>query len=191
MVSFSIPVPSEIAALLTRISQRPCFASIFDASAATLESSPMSTMMPQAVPPAALILAAAPLATASLMSAMTTCAPSSARRRAMPKPMPWAPPVTTATRPSNRLADRSVIWLLPKHAGLSARAPKARGPERAGSSHAVLLHHIPIDFDAEAGLFRQRDRAVWAELQFLMRQLSSQAFHAELRRQVFDEGTVV
>ncbi len=60
MVIFSIPVPSEIAALLTRISQRPCLASIFAARAVTLASSPISTTMPQEVPPAALILAAAP-----------------------------------------------------------------------------------------------------------------------------------
>ena len=36
MVICSIPVPSEIAALFTRISQRPCFSSIKAASAATL-----------------------------------------------------------------------------------------------------------------------------------------------------------
>ena len=38
---------------------------------------------------------------ASATSAMTTVAPSSAKRFAMARPMPRAAPVTTATRPSS------------------------------------------------------------------------------------------
>ena len=36
----------------------------------------------------------------SVRVAIMTCAPSAAKTRAMPRPMPWPPPVTIATLPS-------------------------------------------------------------------------------------------
>ena len=45
--------------------------------------------------------AAAAFAPSSLRSAMTTAAPSSDSLLAMARPIPWAPPVTIATRPSS------------------------------------------------------------------------------------------
>src|SRR4030095_3122798 len=174
MVICSMLVPSEMAALLIRISQRPWVLSTWAASAATFESSPMSTANALASPPDSRIRRAASCAAFSLMSAMMTIAPSWASRVAMPNPMPCAPPVTTAIRLFN---------LCP---ALAMSALRVLG--RLGD--LIALHDVPIDLDAQAGLSRQRNGAIRPQQQFLLRQFAAQAFVAKLRRQIFDEGAV-
>src|SRR6266511_2472221 len=63
---------------------------------------PTSTCSVSAVPPAARIVSTFWRAASSSTSAIRTRAPSSAKRRAVAPPMPIAPPVTIATRPSRR-----------------------------------------------------------------------------------------
>ena len=59
-----------------------------------------------AVPPARLMsssVAAPPSTGSSVMSAITTAAPSPAKLSAIARPIPELPPVTTATLPASRL----------------------------------------------------------------------------------------
>src|ERR1700756_4873364 len=68
------------------------------------------------------------------MSAMTTDAPSSARRRTMARPIPVAPPVTIATRSFSLNGDPPALWRcvdLPEalEAGLLDTPPRYRPVE--------------------------------------------------------------
>src|SRR6266478_4352189 len=87
---------AETAALLTRMStrpKRPIVRSTIPATLSSEETSASIGMMGRLEPESPSAASFAPL-----MSAMTTDAPSSARRRTMARPMPVAPPVTIATR---------------------------------------------------------------------------------------------
>ena len=70
--------------------------------ASTCSGRRMSAWQATALPPAATILSRTPCAPASSTSATTTAAPSAASRAAVAAPMPFPPPVTTATLPVNR-----------------------------------------------------------------------------------------
>src|SRR5947207_1329701 len=92
----SSPVPWATPALAQNRSTGPNSSSARSMSVATSPSSDTSQPMPR---PASPISRATNCAPVSSMSATTTpCAPSCAKRRAMARPMPEAPPVTTATR---------------------------------------------------------------------------------------------
>ena len=63
---------------------------------------------------------------------MTTCAPSDANRRAVASPIPLAPPVTTATRSTNRRTTACSLTIHPSVAMntffSSVNASSASGP---------------------------------------------------------------
>ena len=91
-------VNGTMAALLTRMSRPPKPSTAALTIAWTAAGSDTSTAIadgPRAAPPLR------PWHPASLMSATTTAAPSSASLSAMARPIPWAPPVTIATRSSS------------------------------------------------------------------------------------------
>src|SRR6516165_1103644 len=88
-------------ALLTRISSRPNRSIVVAIPASTAASSLTSMATPVAVPPARLISAAAASADRDCRSAITTVAPSVAKRHAISLPMPLAAPVMMATLPSS------------------------------------------------------------------------------------------
>src|SRR5215510_12268620 len=80
---------------------------------------------------------------------MTQCAPSRAKRWAIPRPMPRAPPVITATRPSNGL----VI------AAASAEEVAAESfPHGGGQAQALRVHPLVVAVEHERVL-RVRDAA--------------------------------
>ena len=86
-------------ALLTTTSSEPCFASIAAMPAFTASTSVTSNTAASTLPPSPAIgLAAASSATWS-RPFITTVAPARASPAAMPRPMPRAAPVTSATRP--------------------------------------------------------------------------------------------
>src|SRR5882757_4001161 len=64
-----------------------------------------------ALPPASMISRA--VESSSCRSPITTAAPSEANRRATPRPIPWTPPVMTATLPSNLFMIAPVSGLKP------------------------------------------------------------------------------
>jgi len=97
----SLSVRSEIRpcgptpALFTTMSTRPKLAITAAASARTLSGSETSTLIPVAPIDAAVASSAW-----RSMSAITTVACSAISCSAMPRPIPAAPPVTTATAPA-------------------------------------------------------------------------------------------
>ena len=89
-------------ATLTTTSSEPRVSTAPDTMAWTpssVETSPGRAMIEPDSPAAS---AATPSRAAALTSTATTAAPSSARRRAVDRPMPEAPPVTSTCFPSNR-----------------------------------------------------------------------------------------
>src|ERR1700687_1191851 len=102
-------------ALLHRLSPRPNSAHARSARASTEARSVTSHFTPMLCAPDARNSAATCSARDASMSATTTCAPSATSARAIPRPMPLAPPVTTPT------LSRSLMRLPPSHS-------KPRGP---------------------------------------------------------------
>src|SRR5690606_5935578 len=83
-------------ALLTRTSRLPHFSPIVENIEATASGSAISAVTARAPLPMADATAVAP---SPFMSLTTTVAPSAASLVAIAFPMPWAAPVTSATRP--------------------------------------------------------------------------------------------
>src|SRR5262249_60110329 len=75
-------------------------------------------------PPLGLDLVGDAAARSALVSAMATCAPSSAKSRAVASPMPEAPPVTAAILPSSR-----PLMIASLGAALSHTQPPLRGAD--------------------------------------------------------------
>ena len=101
----------KIPALLTSTSMRPCALMAAATSASTWALSPTSQCTYK--PPNSLARA---VPRSSSMSAITTRAPSRAKRRQQASPMPCAPPVTRQTRPARPKEIRvllSVLALMP------------------------------------------------------------------------------
>ena len=92
------PPPDVTPALLKRRWQAPSRAKTSSASASTDSAEETSVTTPRTLPTSASSLTATS-STGSSTSAMTTRAPSSSSASVMPRPMPAAPPVTTATLP--------------------------------------------------------------------------------------------
>jgi hypothetical protein len=109
-------------ALLTRISSRPNRSIVEAIPASTAASSLTSMATPAAVPPARLISAAVVSADGNCRSAITTFAPSVAKRLAISLPMPLAAPVMMATLPSSCVMERILF-------GWNERLPRAGGSE--------------------------------------------------------------
>ena len=91
---------SSVPALLTRIANGPCSAATPAAASGSVTSSATASA------PISDATAAAP---SVLTSPITTSAPSAARRREIAAPIPWAPPVTSAFRPSSLMGGRESI----------------------------------------------------------------------------------
>src|SRR5580704_14382839 len=92
------PPPDVTPALLKRRWQAPSCAKTSSASASTEAAEETSVTTPLTLPASANSFTATS-STGSSTSAMTTRAPSSSSDSVMPRPMPAAPPVTTATLP--------------------------------------------------------------------------------------------
>ena len=88
-------------ALFTRTSMRPWSLPMRANTSSTDEGLAQSQTWYSALPPAAVTSSTTPTRFASVRASATTCAPSSANRREMARPMPVLAPVTTATRPSS------------------------------------------------------------------------------------------
>src|SRR6516162_10930797 len=102
----SIGLTIWMPALLTRISSRPNRSIVVAMPTSTAASSLTSMATPVAVPPARLSSAAAASADGDCRSAITTFAPSVAKRHAISLPMPLAAPVMMATLPSSCAMER-------------------------------------------------------------------------------------
>ena len=95
-------------AMLPMMSTRPWVATAEATRPSTSARSVTSVSRAEAVPPLASISLATVWAPASSMSPSTTVAPAPASTWAVARPMPLAPPVSTATRP-----DRSKARVVP------------------------------------------------------------------------------
>src|SRR5271166_1354066 len=95
-----LPTP----ALLNMIESPPMVSAADRTASASASASVTSTT--RAGPPISSAVARAPSAS---MSRTATVAPSSAMRRQVARPMPEAPPVTTAARPSSKPIRRTVL----------------------------------------------------------------------------------
>ena len=90
---------NTIPALFTRISRPDQRCTISSTTICRRAASDTSNAQPCALPPAAVISATTVLTLARSRSITATCAPSSANRCAVARPMPLAAPVTSATLP--------------------------------------------------------------------------------------------
>src|SRR5208283_2865947 len=90
-------------ALFTRIWIFPNASMVFSTPLFTSAGLVTSMTVVIALPPCLIISSATVLADAALISATTTSAPSSAKVIQMARPMPFPPPVTTATLSFNRI----------------------------------------------------------------------------------------
>src|SRR5258706_5097732 len=108
--SSSVILPSgalcAVPALLTRISTTPARRAAAWARPCTLAASVTSHGTAHALPPPRRISSATFSMRSALRAATTIAAPSAASARATAAPIPWPPPVTRATEPSNRGKDR-------------------------------------------------------------------------------------
>src|SRR6266550_8163770 len=93
-------------ALLMRMSTGPAWPEAAFVRSATLAASVTSQCTAHALPPATRISTATRSMRSVLRAATTTAAPSAARACATAAPIPWPPPVTTATAPSNLRTHR-------------------------------------------------------------------------------------
>ena len=101
--SMSVTALPLMPALFTRMSSFPYFCTVASTTAFQSSSLVTSRRMNSAVPLARVMSAAIFLPSSSSMSAITTVAPSLAKRRAVAAPMPEAAPLTIATLPSRRM----------------------------------------------------------------------------------------
>src|SRR5436309_11872944 len=118
-------------ALLTSTSTLPQRRTVSSTTRSTSSRRPTSAPSARASPPAARISCAARSARCSFSSATHTRAPARANRSAIPRPMPWPAPVTSATLPASRSIDC---------AGLVEPALRARHGGASGVRCGVALH---------------------------------------------------
>jgi len=91
------PAFNKIPAQLIKISSRPKVFSVCSIKHATWPSRARSTAMAQAIPPPFVMVLAVSSAPSKFTSATITFAPTSAHCKAVVRPNPSAPPVTTIT----------------------------------------------------------------------------------------------
>src|SRR5262249_16798045 len=124
--------------------------------ASTADSSLTSIATAMALPPARLISSAAACAAASWRSAMTTCAPSVAKRLAISSPMPLAAPVMIATLPLRHAMVNSFRTLKALLRSVLLRKVIVYDfaqPERQIGDQVSRRNHVP---DRKTGDRRQR-----------------------------------
>src|SRR5215470_14333728 len=138
------------AALATRMSTRPKVSPMRSNTAGTCAGSASSSGTARALTSSRSSSRTTPAATsAPRRKVMTQWAPSRAKRSAMPRPMPRAPPVITATRPSK---DLLMIEL-------SAEEIEAEGfPHGGGQAQALRVHALVVAVEHE-WVFGVRDAA--------------------------------
>src|SRR5436189_3499131 len=110
---------SSVPALLTRISNGP------SSSTTALAEAAWVTSRPAASPPNSAATSRAP---SWFRSPMTTLAASAARRRAIAAPIPLAPPVTSALRPSSLMRAGAYAHGAPWQAHPAKYTPPMREP---------------------------------------------------------------
>src|SRR3954469_24992707 len=142
------PSVSTMPALLTAWSRRPNRSTARSTIARMSASSVTSTRVKTAAPPPDSIAATAFAPPSGSTSPSTTVAPSAASARAEANPIPAAPPVTTATRPSNPPIVRGASRP-PRAAstiGAGGARHLARGTSRRDRSRgsSVLPAHAPL-----------------------------------------------
>src|SRR5579864_260050 len=99
-------------ALFTMTSSRPCRSTVAPMSPSISPHRPTSVWWNTARPPAramSALVGSPPSTGFSVMSAMTTAAPSAAKLMAIARPIPELAPVTTATLPASRLDTRAIM----------------------------------------------------------------------------------
>src|SRR5438132_7591456 len=136
-------------ALLTSTSTLPQRRTVSSTARSTSSRRPTSATSASASPPAARISCAVRSARCSFSSATHTRAPSRANRSAIPRPMPWPAPVTSATLAASRSIECAGLVepaLRARHRGASGfvaaypyTSPRARTSDRAGSDGALAL----------------------------------------------------
>ena len=164
-------------ALLWRKWIAPKRASAASARAMIWARSPTSVRTASTGIPASSSSAAARVRASSSTSASTMLAPSCPRRRATAKPIPDAPPVTTAVLASNSSMARSPSFRRPAWPTATSGAtlgillvhPRHRGPPRAWRAHQVgrpgVAGHGPgVAPLRRRGLHHQRARRGAAEV---------------------------
>src|SRR4051794_22782582 len=154
----SSPIPVAIPALAQNTSTGPNASRARSSSAPTCASSATSQATPSAPSPISAATVSAPAPSRS--AATTPRAPSRAKRRTSARPIPEAPPVTTATRPESStvdLVDAERRAHDPALLGpVSSRVALARrGPELPPD---VLVHH-PVGQDPAEPRLHRRARA--------------------------------
>src|SRR5438552_10915524 len=113
---------------------------------------PTSATMASASPPAVRISCTVRSARCSFSSATHTFAPSRARTSAIPRPIPWPAPVTSATLPSSRPIER---------AGLLEPAVEGPRPPFVGEDRVLdRLAHAALHVGAPAHALHQLERLV-------------------------------
>src|SRR5690625_1289312 len=172
---------SPIPALLTRTSSRPKRLSTSSAASCIASRSVTSTAMGWASRPSAAKSSTVSSRWRCVRPVTTTVIPARAKARAMPRPIPFDPPVTTATLPC-RSANSG---LLRRAVGRVAQAEEARG---------VLLEDQRLDFVLDVELleilhppFGSDHREVGTEEHLVLEQRVG-VLH-ELRREVLGRPT--
>ena len=99
-----LPTRWVAAALFTSVVSLPNSSTAVEIARTTSSSSSRSVWTNRARPPRAWISASTRRPSGSLRPAISTFAPSLAKRWAIPRPMPRVAPVTSATFPSSRMA---------------------------------------------------------------------------------------
>src|ERR1019366_926489 len=141
---------TSIPALLTRMSSRPSSAIVRSTAARTcssLDTSPSNgSALPRAQSPAAVRRAPSPS-----ISKITTAAPPSTNRSAMPAPIPFAPPVTSATKLSSCMQLLSHLQALPGRFGKFQVGANGRDERALPPGHHGAARHGAIVLRAGAG----------------------------------------
>src|SRR5215467_3372805 len=112
-----------------RISSWPYSSTAFCAIASLSAAERVSVRTKTALPPSLLISAAVRSPPSQSISAITIFAPSRAKRRQAPLPIPLEPPVMRATRPSRRPLINSL--------------PASEGLVELVNSFDIFAHHQP------------------------------------------------
>src|SRR5271169_4900409 len=120
-------------ALLTRRSSRPRAAQTRSNIAPTCSGSRMSATSPDAASPRRFMTSTSASSLARVRPATTTCAPRRASNQAIPRPMPPAPPETSATLPTKAPGAKMV--------GRSASAASS-SPKEASALAPVMAAHV-------------------------------------------------
>src|SRR5437764_7412600 len=136
---------SNAEALLSRMSRRPKRPTVSEIAARIASPSDTSTARAMPLPPRASISATTAAAPAVSTSTTATAAPAAAMANAVARPMPFAAPVTIATRPPSCASGRSGN-------GSPARSGVDDDVERLGAVLLDVCDAHPLEAGGEAHL---------------------------------------